>query len=272
MSVPVPGMESLEWPHPDLQDDLARLRGRSPLVHCITNAVVTNFTANVLLAVGAAPAMVVSVEEAAEFVRIADALLLNVGTITVPDAEAMLMAAETAVATGTPWVLDPVAAGVLTYRTSVVGKLVGLRPTVIRGNASEILALNGLNGAGRGVDSTVASTDALPAAIELARGTGSVVALSGKVDYVTDGEQVVSVEGGHELMSRVTGMGCTLGALIAAFLPVSATPFRAAAAASAIFGAVGGDAAGRAGGPGSFAVGFLDRLSTIGLQDAFQGA
>ncbi|NTV02087.1 MAG: hydroxyethylthiazole kinase [Chlorobiaceae bacterium] len=258
-------MASLAWPHPDLKDALARLRGRSPLVHCITNAVVTNFTANVLLAVGAAPAMVVTVEEVEEFVRIADALLVNVGTITVPDAEAMLKAAETAGLTGTPWVLDPVAAGVLAYRTSVVAKLVRLRPTVIRGNASEILALNGLNGGGRGVDSTVASADALPAAIELARSSGAVVALSGKVDYVTDGQRTLSIEGGDELMGRVTGMGCTLGALIAAFLPVSVSPLMAAATASALFGAVGTDAAGRAGGPGSFAVEFLDRLSTIGL-------
>lgn len=264
MTLTVPGMESLSWPNSSLLADLASLRSRSPLVHCITNAVVTNFTANVLLAVGAAPAMVVSVEEAAEFVRIADALLVNVGTITAPDADAMLAAAAEAGRTGTPWVLDPVAAGVIAYRTSVVQKLVGLRPTVIRGNASEILALNGLSGGGRGVDSTVASSDALPAAVGLARSTGAVVALSGQVDYVTDGERTVAVEGGHELMSRVTGMGCTLGALIAAFLPVSAGPFEAAVAASALFGAAGVDAAGEAGGPGSFAVGFLDRLSTIG--------
>ena len=264
MTHPVPVLDHLAWPNSDLQQELAKLRGRSPLVHCVTNAVVTNFTANVLLAVGAAPAMVVSVEEVEEFVRIADALLVNVGTITTTDAEAMLKAAEAAGQTGTPWVLDPVAAGVLSYRTSIVGKLVGLRPTVIRGNASEILALNGLSGGGRGVDSTVASSDALPAAIELARSSGAVVALSGKVDYVTDGERTVAIEGGHELMSRVTGMGCTLGALIAAFLPVSADPLSAAAAASAIFGAVGEQAAAKSGGPGSFAVEFLDRLSTIG--------
>jgi hydroxyethylthiazole kinase len=265
MTHPLSGMEALSWPNPELLADLARLRDRSPLVHCITNAVVTNFTANVLLAVGAAPAMVVTVEEVEEFVRIASALLVNVGTITAPDADAMLEAAGTAGRSGTPWVLDPVAAGVLAYRTSVVDKLVGLSPTVIRGNASEILALNGLNGGGRGVDSTVSSVEALPAAVELARSTGAVVALSGKIDYVTDGEQIISVEGGHELMSRVTGMGCTLGALIAAFLPVSSSPLRAAATASAIFGAVGEHAATKSGGPGSFAVEFLDRLSTIGL-------
>lgn len=256
--------ETLAWPEPGLQDDLGRLRGRCPLVHCITNAVVTNFTANVLLAIGASPAMVVTIEEVGEFVGIADALLVNVGTITTTDAEAMLKAAETAGQTGTPWVLDPVAAGVLAYRTSIIERLVRLRPTVIRGNASEILALNGLNGGGRGVDSTVSSADALPAALELARNTGSVVALSGKVDYVTDGDRAICIEGGHEIMGRVTGMGCTLGALIAAFLPVVGSPLRAAAVASAIFGAVGQNAAGGAAGPGSFAVAFLDHLSTIG--------
>jgi len=257
---------SLAWPRPDLLEDLARLRRKSPLVHCITNAVVTNFTANVLLAVGASPAMVVSTEEVEEFVGIADALLVNVGTITSSDAEAMLKAASAADRTNTPWVLDPVAVGVLAYRTAIVEKLAGFRPTVIRGNASEILALNGLSGGARGVDATVSSDEALPAAVELARSTGAVVALSGRVDFVTDGVDVISVEGGNEIMTKVTGTGCTLGALIAAFLPVTESPLRAAAAASAIYASVGERAAWKAQGPGSFAVTFLDRLSTIGLE------
>jgi hydroxyethylthiazole kinase len=258
--------ESFAWPQPELREGLERLRRKAPLVHCITNAVVTNFTANVLLAVGASPAMVVTVEEVEEFVRIADALLVNVGTITSSDADAMLRAAEAADLNGTPWVLDPVAAGVLAYRTAIIERLVRLRPTVIRGNASEILALNGLNGGGKGVDSTISSADALPAAFELARSTKAVVALSGKVDYITDGEQVISVGGGHEIMTKVTGMGCTLGALMAAFLPVTDSPLRAAASASAIYASVGEHAEGNSRGPGSFAVEFLDRLSTIGME------
>ncbi len=264
MSTAEPNPQPLSWPDPELLEDLAALRRKAPLVHCITNDVVTNFTANVLLAVGASPAMVVAPEEVAQFVGIADSLLVNVGTVTRSAAEAMIVAAEAARDTGTPWVLDPVAVGVLAYRTSVVETLLGFRPTVIRGNASEILALNGLGGGARGVESTAASSEALPAAIGLARRIGTVVALSGEVDYVTDGTQVLSIAGGDEIMTRVTGTGCTLGALVAAFLPVTGTPLRAAAVASAIYAAAGERAAWKARGPGSFAVAFLDRLSVIG--------
>lgn len=256
----------LAWPDPGLVDDLARLRRTVPLVHCITNGVVAGFTANVLLAVGASPAMVPAIEEVDEFVRIAGSLLVNVGTVTSTDAEAMLRAAATASETGTPWVLDPVAAGALTYRTGIVSRLLRYRPSVIRGNASEILAVSGLEGASRGVDATVGSADALPAAVGLARRIGTVVAVSGKTDFITDGKEVVRVDGGHEIMTKVTGMGCTLGALIAAMLPVTGSSLRAASAASAVFAAAGELAAGESRGPGSFAVAFLDRLSSIGTR------
>jgi hydroxyethylthiazole kinase len=225
--------------------------------------VVTNFTANVLLAAGASPAMIVTIEEVAEFVRIAQGLLINVGTITRHDAEVMLRAAATAEETGTPWVLDPVAAGVLTYRTSVVTELLRYNPSIIRGNASEILSLAGAVGGAKGVDSTAASAEALPGARALATKTGAVVAISGEVDYITDGETVIEVPGGHEIMTRVTGVGCALGALMAAFLPVSGTPLQAATTASAIFATVGEQAAQSARGPGSFAVEFLDQLSLL---------
>jgi hydroxyethylthiazole kinase len=225
---------------------------------------VTNFTANVLLAVGASPAMVVTIEEVAEFVRIAHALLINVGTITTSSAMVMLKAATVAHQTNTPWVLDPVAAGVLKFRTEIVEELIRFKPTVIRGNASEILAVSGEAGRARGVDSTVSSNEALDAAVKLAECTDAVVALSGEVDYITDGKQVIQVPGGHEIMTRVTGIGCTLGALIAAFLPVTSSPLRAATAASVIYAEVGKRAAASSQGTGSFAVAFLDQLSAIG--------
>ena len=253
------------WPHPEVVEDLSQLRQRSPLTHCITNSVVTNFTANVLLAVGASPAMVVTIEEVADFVRIAQTLLINVGTITTTDAEIMLKAAATARETNTPWVLDPVAVGALRFRTEVVTELLKHNPTVIRGNASEILALSGVIGGGKGVESTATSIAALPAAVALAEKTGAVVALSGEVDYVTDGNQIISIPGGHEIMTKVTGTGCTLGALIASFLPVTASPVRAATAASVVFAAAGERAYKEARGTGSFAMAFLDQLSTIGI-------
>ena len=258
--------ESRTWPHAGVSDDLARLRAKAPLVHCITNSVVTNFTANVLLAVGASPAMVVTIEEVDDFVRIAQSLLINVGTITTADAEVMLKAAETALESGTPWVLDPVAVGALAYRTGVVGKLIRLHPTVIRGNASEILALSGSAGGAKGVDSTASSNEALSAAVHLAEITGAVVALSGEVDYITDGVEVIRVPGGHEIMTKVTGTGCTLGALIAALLPVTDSALRAAASASVIYAEAGERAARASRGTGSFAVAFLDELSTLGIE------
>jgi hydroxyethylthiazole kinase len=254
---------TVAWPHPDVVADLAGLRQQSPLTHCITNSVVTNFTANVLLAVGASPAMIVTIEEVAEFVRIAQALLINVGTITGHDAEVMLKAAATAEETRTPWVLDPVAAGVLTFRTKIVTELLRYKPSIVRGNASEILSLAGAVGGAKGVDSTAASSEALSAAKSLAVETGAVVAISGKIDYITDGEAVIEVPGGNEIMTRVTGTGCALGALMAAFLPVSINPLRAAANASAIFAVAGEKAAQSAHGPGSFAVAFLDHLSLL---------
>jgi hydroxyethylthiazole kinase len=256
--------DSRTWPHPEVLEDFAHLRQSVPLVHCITNDVVTNFTANVLLAAGASPAMVVAIEEVEDFVRIAQALLINVGTITTTSAEAMLKAAAVARQTDTPWVLDPVAAGALAFRTKIVEELVRFQPAVIRGNASEILAVSGAAGGARGVDTTISSNEALDAAVKLAITVGTVVAISGEVDYITDGIKVIRVPGGHEIMTKVTGIGCTLGALIAAFLPVTDSPLRAATAASVIYAAAGEQAAKGVRGTGSFAVAFLDQLSSIG--------
>lgn len=256
--------KSVSWPNAEVVEDLAKLRSSVPLTHCITNVVVTNFTANVVLAVGASPAMVLAAEETADFARVAQGLLINVGTVTRVDAEAMINAASAAYEAQTPWVLDPVAAGALEYRTSIIKELLKFRPSVIRGNASEILATSGAKGNAKGADSTASSIEALPAAKKLAEETGAVVAISGEIDYITDGKTVISVPGGHEIMTKVTGTGCSLGAVIAAFLPVTETPLRAATAASVIYATAGERAAREAKGTGSFSVAFLDQLSTIG--------
>jgi len=254
------------WPHPEIVGDLDQLRKKVPLVHCMTNIVVTNFTANVLLAAGASPAMVIAEEESGDFAKIAQSLLINVGTITSQDAGSMLKAAAAAEEKKTPWVLDPVAVGVLGFRTKMATELIKYKPAVIRGNASEILALAGAVGGAKGVDSTAASVDALPAARKLAGSTGAVVAVSGEVDFITDGNTVISVPGGHEIMTKITGTGCSLGALIAAFLPVTPNPLRAATAASAVYAIAGERAAKETRGTASFAVAFLDNLSLIGVE------
>lgn len=255
------------WPHPEIEADMARLRERAPLVHCLTNFVAAGFTANVLLAVGASPAMVIAEQEVADFATRADAVLINLGTITAASAEAMERAAAAASRAATPWVLDPVAVGVLAFRSGVAASLLRHRPAVIRGNASEILALSGLEGGGKGVDSTAASSAAVDAARALAGRTGAVVAVSGATDYVTGGADLVEIAGGHPIMTRVVGTGCSLGALIAAFLAAGVPPLRAATAASAVFARAAECAVPQSRGPGSFAVAFLDELSCIGTTE-----
>lgn len=251
------------WPATDVVSDLMELRKKAPLTHVLTNIVVTNWTANVLLAIGASPAMVIAEEEAADFAAIASGVLINVGTITSIDAKAQRAAAKSAQKSGTPWVLDPVAAGALKFRTDFATELLDYKPTVIRGNASEILALAGAVGGGKGVDSTAQSSEALPLAKSLAEKTGAVVAVSGVIDYITDGNQTVAVPGGHILMTKVTGVGCSLGAVIAAFLGIQKDPLKATVSASAVFGIAGAKAAELSRGTGSFAVEFLDQLTNL---------
>ncbi|AVV51761.1 hydroxyethylthiazole kinase [Leptospira santarosai] len=254
------------WPAKEIVEDLFELRKHSPLTHVMTNIVVTNWTANVLLAVGSSPAMVIAEEEAEEFAKIASGLLINLGTVTSNDVKSMKIAATAAHQTHTPWVLDPVAAGAIGFRTEVAKELLDLKPTVIRGNASEILALSGTEGKGKGVDSTANSTDALPYAQELSGKTGSVVAVSGAVDYVTNGKETIAIPGGDPIMTKVTGVGCSLGALIASFLGIQKDPLRASSSASAIFAIAGSRSAKESNGPGSFAVTFLDQLSRLSIE------
>lgn len=242
---------------------LQRLRDTSPLVQCLTNSVVTNFTANVLLAVGAAPAMVDIVGEAGPFAGVASGVLINLGTLGSGQPAAMLEAAAEARAARTPWVLDPVAVGSLPVRTALAEQLVALRPTVVRGNASEIIAVAGLGGGGRGVDATAGVEDAVAAATALAERTGGVVAVSGPVDLVVGGGRSVRVGNGDPLLTRVTGGGCALGAVMAAYAAGDDDPVTATAAAVACYTVAAELAAAESRGPGSFAVAFLDALAAV---------
>lgn len=260
---------------PDPGAALAALRAKHPLTQCITNAVVTQFTANVLLALGAAPAMCDIPGEAGIFAGIADGVLINLGTPTTEQREA----AREAVAATERWVLDPVAIGALPVRTALAHELVAERPAIVRGNASEILAIAGAGTGGRGVDTTDAADAALPAAVAFARRTGAVVAISGEVDLVTDGTRVARVRGGSALLTRVTGGGCSLGAVMAAFLGV-VSPFDAAIAASALHAAASERAEAASSRPGSFAVAFVDALDAtepadlaarVSVEDASEG-
>ncbi|UQY42898.1 hydroxyethylthiazole kinase [Erwinia sp. PK3-005] len=239
---------------------LSLFRQRAPLIHCMTNDVVQSFTANVLLALHASPAMVIDAEEAAQFSAIADALLINVGTLTQPRAAAMLAAVNAANAAGTPWTLDPVAVGALRLRSEFCQRLLTLRPAAVRGNASEILALALQQGGGRGVDTQHTAESALSAAQQLAQRFATIVAITGEVDYVTDGERTLRIPGGSPLMTRVVGTGCALSAVVAGFAALPGDRLLHIASACRIISCAGAHAAAAANGPGSFIPAFLDGL------------
>ena len=243
---------------------LSALREATPLVQCLTNSVVMETTANVLLAAGASPAMVDTPEESAEFAAIASGVLINAGTPSAERYAGMREAVRGATAAGTPWVVDPVGAGGLTHRTRFLLSLVDASPTAVRGNASEITALAGLGAGGRGVDATDTVADALPAATALAERTGGVVAVSGDVDLIVSPGRVTWLTSGDPLLQRVIGTGCSLGALTAAYLSVEGVDDHdAVLAAHAHVGAAGQLAAHRSNGPGSFAVAWLDALAEV---------
>lgn len=253
-------------------DNLAQVRATKPLVHNITNYVVMNFTANVLLAAGAAPVMAHAENEVEEMVAFAKALVLNIGTLDDAWIAAMLKAGRRASALGVPIVLDPVGAGATKLRTEAARRILGeTRVTLVRGNASEILALGGGAAKTRGVDAADSVDAAAERAGALARELGVPVAITGAVDYVTDGRRVVRVANGHPLMGIVTGTGCGATAIVAAFAGVEADPVSAAATALAYYGLAGEYAADGAAGPGSFAVRFLDALHGLTLDEVRHG-
>lgn len=242
---------------------LAAMRDATPLVQNITNFVAMNTMANVQLAAGASPAMVHAFEEAPEFVAIAHALTINIGTLSPDWSKSMLATAAAANKHGKPWVFDPVAAGATTYRWEISTRLIAEKPTVTRGNASEIMALTGHDSAGKGADSTDAVTDAMQAATELTGVTDGIVAVSGETDFITDGKRQAVIRNGHSLMPKVTALGCALNGIIGAFVATGDDPFAATVSAMAYYGLAGELAAKGANGPGSFAVNFIDALAII---------
>jgi len=241
--------------------DVEAIRARAPLVHNITNYVVMNLTANALLALGASPVMAHAVEEVEDMAGIANALVLNIGTLSRPWIEAMEKAAAAAVRKGIPIVLDPVGAGATKFRTETALRLIaGWPPAVVRGNASEIRALALSESETKGVDSRHSADDALESARALARRTGGAVSVSGPVDIILDRSGLIRIANGHPLMPRVTGLGCVASALTGAFAAVNPSPLRAAAHAMAVMGIAGEMAGARARGPADFEARFLDAL------------
>ncbi|MGN0844368.1 MAG: hydroxyethylthiazole kinase [Kiritimatiellia bacterium] len=245
---------------------LTKMRQDVPLVHCMTNHVVTNFTANVLLAAGAAPAMIHDPEEAGLFAGIASALLVNVGTLEREQAEGMRRAVASAVKAGRPWVLDPVAVGGLPFRTVFAKELLRSKPTMVRGNASEILALGGGLVTGRGVDSTQGVAAAAEAARAIAEQTGGAVLVTGEVDLIVAAgcKEAIRCSNGTALLTRVTGVGCAQGALCAALCASCDGDWMTAAVTAALLVCLAGEIAeGVSSRPGSFQIAYLDALDEV---------
>lgn len=237
------------------------IRNQRPLVHNITNYVVMNTTANALLALGASPVMAHAPEEMEEMVTLAGALVINIGTLDKPWITAMEKALTTAAARGKPVILDPVGVGATTFRTRTALSLAMQNsPAIIRGNASEILALTNARVRTKGVDSDRATEEALEAGRMLAREFQCVVVISGAVDLVIGPESLARIANGDPLMSRVTGFGCTASALCGAFAAVQPDPFAAAVQAMLVMGVTGEKAACKAAGPGTLQTIFFDLL------------
>ncbi len=251
-----------------LAQNLALVRSKSPIVHNITNYVAMNINANALLAIGASPIMAHAPQEMEAMVAIAGALVINIGTLDEQWIEGMMRAGAAMSKLGRPIVLDPVGAGATQYRTDTCHRIIKeCRPTIIRGNGSEIMSLIDSSVLSKGVDSSVGSDMAVEAAKILARDSGAVVVVSGETDYVTDGERVETISNGSKMMTSVTAMGCTATAIIGAFAAIKpldmSEQFEAALSAMAVMGVAGERAAKESEGSGSLHVNFIDELYNL---------
>ncbi|MBS9523355.1 hydroxyethylthiazole kinase [Litoribacter ruber] len=247
--------------------NLQLVRQKSPLVHNITNFVVMNNTANAILAIGASPIMAHAHPEVEDLIDLVGASVINIGTLDEYWVDSMMLAAKKANSIGKPWILDPVGAGASKYRNDTLAELLHHKPTVIRGNASEIMSLAKIDIASKGVDSANTSDEAVEAGKNLSNSTGAVVCISGEKDYVIQGDRVSMIENGHELMGQITGMGCTASALIGAFAAVIDDPFDATVSAMAVLGMAGQMASEMASGPGTMQLYIYDCLHQMGDTD-----
>ncbi|ALG68855.1 hydroxyethylthiazole kinase [Beggiatoa leptomitoformis] len=247
--------------------DIVKIREQFPLIHNITNYVVMNNTANALLALGASPAMAHAEDEVAEMVNIANALVINIGTLSPHWISGMEKAILKARELYKPIVIDPVACGATALRSTTMQTLLQLaNPSVIRGNASEIKALVSANIKTRGADSSECSDAAIEDALQLAQTYQCTVVVSGATDYIIDNKDVTKIYNGHPMMTKVTGLGCTATALIGAFVSVNSDIHQAASHAMAVMGIAGEIAVKKSVGPGTLQLHFLDTLYQLDAQ------
>jgi len=243
---------------------LNEIRNNSPLVHNITNYVVMNNTANALLSVGASPVMAHSLDEVEDIISISSSLVINMGTLSELWVDSMIKAGKKANELKKPIVFDPVGIGASSYRTEIAKEIIEkTSPCVIRGNASEIMVLAQLSSVTKGVDSTAKTVEALNGAIQLSKELNNTVVVSGETDYIVTRNKVSSVNNGREIMSKVTGMGCTATSVIGASIAVEDDVHEAAVFSMALMGVAGEIAESKSNGPGSFQISFLDTLSSV---------
>lgn len=246
-----------------------KVRSKCPLIHHITNYVTVNDCANIVLAIGASPVMADDIKEAASITALADALVLNIGTLNQRTIASMIAAGRQANDKGIPVVLDPVGAGASAFRNETVKLLLQeIRPAIIRGNLSELSYIAGLSSSTRGVDSNAADTinDAAIVAKKVAQKYDCVAAVTGVVDTITDGQKIIRLYNGHKLLASITGTGCMTSSLTAAFAAVAGKDMLSAAvcgiAAMGISGEVAYETAGGSG-LGSFHVALFDAMSRL---------
>lgn len=267
------GKDSMTAIEADTIELLNRIREKAPLIHNITNFVVMNSSANILLAVGASPVMAHCQAEVEEMTSFAGALVLNIGTLQEDWVESMIVAAKKANAVGIPVILDPVGAGATGLRTAAVKEIMASSDiSVLRGNSSEVLSLGSDEVRTKGVDSSLSMSEAVVDAARLmAAEEGCVIAISGEEDCVTDGERVFRISNGHPIMTKVTGIGCGLSAVTGAFCAVADGDLTAATASAFGFYGLCGDLAAMASArPASFEVAFIDQLYSVG-EDGIRG-
>lgn len=248
-----------------------KLREKNPLVHNITNVVVTNFTANGLLAIGASPVMAYAKEEVGDMAKLSGALVLNIGTLSTDIIDSMIIAGKAANEKGIPVVLDPVGAGATIFRTDMARKILNeVNVSFLRGNAAEVAHVAGEQWAIKGVDAGSGGGDTVELAQKVAAQCNCTVVITGKTDVIANREGTYSVANGHPILTKVTGTGCLLSSVIGAFAAVEKDPLKAAVTAVAVYGIAAEKAAGVTSekGPGSFQIEFIDQLSSIREEDA----
>ena len=251
-------MRQTEFDGKKIADCVAQFRAKRPHVHCITNSVAQHFTANVLLATGATSSMTINGEEVADFIDMADAVLINLGTMDDVRNLAISIALNAAQKTVKPWALDPVFVHASPLRLKRANSLLEKNPTLVRCNSGEAAVLFG------GEADTPQLNDS-------ASKFQTCIAVTGTSDVICDAAGTVVVENGSVMMDRVTAMGCALTALMIGFFALDEEPLFCAASAVALFGLAGEEAERKSSGPGRFVSAFLDALYTLTTDEIAAG-